>query len=91
MLKSLNVDFEGIMPGTDQDIYDIMNRKAQGTLEAQLGDNPEPELRGDTTFGLNPKWIDWYCATHHTAVWKARKVGKAQLRKLNELKARFNK
>lgn len=86
-VKSLNADFEGVMPGVDQDIYDIMNLKAQG----KLGNNPEPELRGDTTFGLNPKWIDWYCKTNGTAVWKARKAGKEKLRKLDELKARFNK
>lgn len=60
-------------------------------LVAKLSDDSEPELRGETTFGLNPKWIDWYCRTNHTAVWKARKVGKAKLRKLQELKARFNK
>lgn len=89
-LKSLNADFDGIMPGMDQAIYDAINRTPP-KLEAKLGPDPEPELRGDTTFGLNPKWIDWYCRVHGTAVWKARKAGKTKLRKLEELKARFNK
>lgn len=60
-------------------------------LGAQLGDDPEPEVRGETTFGLNPKWIDWYCRVNNTAVWKARKAGKEKLRKLQNLQIRFNK
>lgn len=52
---------------------------------------PEPKLQGDTTFGLNVDWINWYCNVHGTAVWKARKEGKRQLAKLQELQARFNK
>ena len=60
-------------------------------LVAKLGDDPEPEIRGETTFGLNPKWIDWYCRTNHTAVWKARKAGKEKLRKLQMLVNRYNK
>jgi len=113
-LRAFNADFDGIMPGVDQDIYDIINRKANGTLEkfvgdrlpkdrngipadsgfrlvAKLGDDPEPEIRGETTFGLNPKWIDWYCRTNNTAVWKARKAGKEKLRKLQMLVNRYNK
>ncbi|MNG47051.1 hypothetical protein D3C79_49180 [compost metagenome] len=113
-LRALNADFDGIMPGVDQDIYDLINRKANGSLEkfidehprkerdgipadsgfrlvAKLGDDPEPEIRGETTFGLNPKWIDWYCRTNNTAVWKARKAGKEKLRKLQMLVNRYNK
>ena len=52
---------------------------------------PEPKLQGDTTFGLNIAWINWYCRVHSTAVWKARKEGKRQLAKLQELQTRFNK
>lgn len=81
-------DVEGAMPGADQLIYDAINRKA---LVAQLGDDPEPEVRGETTFGLNPKWIDWYCRVNNTAVWKARKAGKEKLRKLQNLQISFNK
>jgi len=90
-LRTFNADFDGIMPGVDQDIYDIINRKATVMLEAKLGDDPEPEIRGETTFGLNPKWIDWYCRTNNTAVWKARKAGKEKLRKLQMLVNRYNK
>jgi len=60
-------------------------------LKARLGHDPEPEIRGETTFGLNPKWIDWYCRTNNTAVWKARKAGKERLRKLQMLVNRYNK
>lgn len=65
--------------------------KGKAMLEARRGDDPEPEIRGETTFGLNPKWIDWYCRVNNTAVWKARKAGKEKLRKLQALVNRFNK
>lgn len=83
--------FDDILKGRLPKEHNGISTDSEFFLEAKLSEDPEPELRGETTFGLNPKWIDWYCRTSHTAVWKARKVGKAKLRKLQELKARFNK
>lgn len=80
-MTKINTDFDGDQ--SEEDIVEAFNRKVQTP--------GEPVLQGDTTFGLNVEWINWYCEKHGTAVWKARKEGKRRLAKLRELKARFNK
>lgn len=70
--KNINTDFDG-----DQSPEMIAAAFKRGT---ELG--LEPELRGDTTFGLNVEWINWYCRVNNTAVWKARKAGKRKLARL---------
>lgn len=44
----------------------------------------EPDHHGETSHGLNPKWIDWYCAANNCRVWKAISEGKRRLRAAKE-------
>lgn len=44
----------------------------------------EPDHHGDTSHGLSPKWIDWYCAVNSCRVWKAIAEGKRRLRAAKE-------
>jgi len=44
----------------------------------------EPDHRGETSHGLNPKWIDWYCKANSCRVWKAIAEGKRRLRASKE-------
>lgn len=89
----------GVVAETEHRMYahltgytpELTEAEKRQVLEAKLSTDPEPEIRGETTFGLNPKWIDWYCRVNNTAVWKARKAGKEKLRKLQALVNRFNK
>lgn len=44
----------------------------------------EPDHHGDTSHGLNPIWIDWYCKANSCRVWKAIAEGKRRLRAAKE-------
>lgn len=44
----------------------------------------EPDHHGDTSHGLNPAWIDWYCKVNSCRVWKAIAEGKRRLRAAKE-------
>lgn len=50
----------------------------------------EPPLEGDTSFGINPKWLDWFAQTTGKRYRIAIKVGKRLLRE-KQLKKRVDR
>jgi len=70
-VKGMNADFEGVMPGADQLIYDAMNAKANAETAGLIhpGQQEQMDIRGE---GLDLALLDHDCLTSQCLTDKGR-------------------
>lgn len=69
---------------TPEQLKEIGDKIADHLMEFTHELVDEPDHHGETSHGLNPTWIDWYCKTNSCRVWKAIAEGKRRLRAAKE-------